>query len=321
MTLAITMAVFLAVLCMMEGLWMSVRARVDNSPRKMRDKLRVFSEDQIEVRNTDILRKRTLSTVPWLNSLLSRVNVMQRLDTILEQSNVKRPLGVIVLLSTVLAVTGIFVGTTVRMSFVMSCLIAVVLGSIPFLYILFKRKRRMQKFERQLPEVLDLIARSLRAGHAFATGLHMVAQEFDDPVGTEFLKTERQLRLGAGVEQVLKALTERVPCQDLKFFAVAVSIQRETGGNLAEILESMGSLIRSRFKLRGKVKALSAESKFSALVLLALPFVVAGVLLALSPSYLDVLVEDPLGKVLMYGALLMLGVGIAVIKKMVDVKV
>ena len=202
-------------------------------------------------------------------------------------------MSVIVLLSLVLAVSGFSFGILATGSRPISFLIACVLGSTPFLYVWFKRKRRMQKFERQLPDALDLMSRSLKAGHAFSTGIHMMAQEFDDPVGTEFHRFERQVSLGASVEQALRALTERVRCADLRFFVVAVTIQRETGGNLAEILENISSLIKRRFKVRGRVKALTAEGRFSAMALVALPFGVALMLSFLNPRYLGVLAGRP----------------------------
>jgi tight adherence protein B len=229
--------------------------------------------------------------------------------------------GVIVLLALVLALAGFSLSVLATKNRPISLLIAGLLGSAPFLYILFKRRRRIRKFERQLPDALDLMSRSLKAGHAFSTGIHVVAQEFDDPVGTEFHRVERQVRLGASVEQALKALTERVSCPDLRFFTVAVTIQRETGGNLAEILENISSLIKGRFKLKGRVRALTAEGRFTAIALVALPFGVALVLSLINPQYVRVLLQDPLGKMLVFLALLMMGIGVITIKRMIDVKV
>jgi tight adherence protein B len=226
-----------------------------------------------------------------------------------------------VLLSLVLMLAGFSLCIFATRNYPISFLIAGLLGSAPSLYIAFRRKRRIQKFERQLPDALDLISRSLKAGHAFSTGLHVVVQEFDDPVATEFHRTERQIRLGAGVEQALRALTERVSCPDLRFFAVAVTIQRETGGNLAEVLENISSLIKGRFKMKGRVRALSAEGRLSAIVLLALPFAIALLLSIVNPEYVGVLVEDHFGKMLIFFSLLMLGIGIIAINKMIDVKV
>ena len=144
----------------------------------------------------------------------------------------------------------------------------------------------MKKFERQFPEALDLMARSLRAGHAFSGGLQMVAQEFDDPMGAEFLRVMNEINYGSPVDQALKNLTHRIDVKDLTFFTVSVIMQRETGGNLAAILESIARLVRERFKLQGKIRALSAEGKLSAIILLALPFFVALALSIINPTYL-----------------------------------
>ena len=179
----------------------------------------------------------------------------------------------------------------------------------------------MRKFERQLPDALDLVARSLRAGHAFSGGLQMVADEFDDPLGTEFQRTVAQINLGVSIEQALKNLADRVDCPDLKFFAVSVIIQRESGGNLAEILESISSLIRERFRLRGKIRTLTAEGKLSAGILVGIPFFVAFALSFMNPDYVRVLSTDPTGKILVAVALIMMGIGIAWMKKMITLKV
>ena len=182
------------------------------------------------------------------------------------------------------------------------------------------KTRRMRRFEAQLPDALDMMARSLRAGHALTTGIEMAGQEFPDPLGPEFAKTVAQISFGVGMEQALRNLTKRVDCPDLKFLAVSIIIQRETGGNLAEILETISRLIRERHKLLGKIRALSAEGKLSAIILLALPFLVAAAMLALNPSYLDSLLSDPLGRVLIVAAVMMMLLGVGAIKKTVDIK-
>src|SRR5208283_1574049 len=130
-------------------------------------------------------------------------------------------------------------------------------------YILFKKKQRMKKFETQLPEALELVARTLRAGQAFSGGLGIVSEEFDDPIGTEFERTLDEINFGVSVGEALKNLTLRVDCPDLRFFVVSVSIQRESGGNLSEIIENIAHIVRERFKLMGKIRVLAAEGKMS----------------------------------------------------------
>ncbi len=179
----------------------------------------------------------------------------------------------------------------------------------------------MEKFERQLPEALDLMARALKAGHAFTGALKMVADEMDDPIGTEFDKTLGEINFGIDVSQALINLSQRVDCPDLRFFVIAIIIQRETGGNLAEILGNIAYLIRERFKLHGRVRVLAAEGKLSAIILVALPFLVALALTFLNPDYLEVLVTDPIGRFMSCFALVMMAFGIVVMKKMVAIKV
>jgi tight adherence protein B len=194
------------------------------------------------------------------------------------------------------------------------------LATVPILHLFRQRKKRMEKFERQLPEALELVSRSLKAGHAFSSGLKMVAEEFADPVGAEFGKTVDEINFGLAVPDALTNLTRRVDCEDLKFFAVAVIVQRETGGNLSEILESLCRLMRERFKFQGHVRILSAEGRMSATTLVAMPFVVVGILSIINPDYMKVLFSDPIGTYLIIIALTMMGFGSYVIKKMVSIK-
>jgi tight adherence protein B len=216
---------------------------------------------------------------------------------------------------------GVIAGWWLTYNYLVSILLAAVLGAFPYLSILSKRKRRMGKFGRQLPEALDLMARALKAGHAFTGGLKMVADEMDEPIGLEFDKTLAEINFGIEIQEALKNLSARVECQDLRFFVISIIIQRETGGNLAEILENISYLIRERFKLHGRIRVLSAEGKFSAIVLIALPFLVASLLAFLNPDYLKVLITDPIGHIMIGFALVMMVVGILVMKKMVAIKV
>jgi len=184
-----------------------------------------------------------------------------------------------------------------------------------------KWRKRMFKFQRGLPDALDLIARALQAGHAFSQGMRMVADEFGDPIGPEFEKTLDEINFGVAVDQALRNLTQRVSCPDLKFFVVSVNIQRETGGNLAEIVTNISGLVRERFKLKGRVKVLSAEGRLSAYVLIALPFAIAFVINLINPDYMGLLFETEQGKTLVMGALGTMFAGALVIRKLIRIKV
>jgi tight adherence protein B len=200
-------------------------------------------------------------------------------------------------------------------------ILALFLGVMPFLYLILLKQKRMAKFQEQLPDAMDLIARALKAGHAFSGGLAMVADEFSDPIGTEFRKTIDEINFGVGTDLAMKNLAHRVDCPDLQFFVVSVIIQRETGGNLAEILEKIASLVRERFKLYGKIRSLAAEGKLSAVILLILPPAIAVYLLLVQPEYIGLLFKDPLGIAMVVGAFIMMLIGTYVMKRMIEIKV
>jgi tight adherence protein B len=199
--------------------------------------------------------------------------------------------------------------------------IAVLFGLIPLLYITNKKKRRVKKFEHQLPEALDMLARSLKAGHAFAGGLQMVADEFPDPIGAEFEKMIDQVNFGVSVKDALTHFAERMDITDLKYLVVAVTIQRESGGDLAAILESIAKLIRERFQLNDKVLTLSAEGKLSAKILIAVPILLALWFFMTQPNYVQILINDPMGQVLSVFAITMMSIGVLVMRKLVVIKV
>lgn len=177
----------------------------------------------------------------------------------------------------------------------------------------------MDDFQRQLPDALDLVSRALRAGHAFSVGMKMVGDEFPDPIGPEFARAVEEISYGIDVPEALKNLSHRIDCVDLSFFVTSLIVQRETGGNLAEILEAISRLIRQRFELLGRVKALSAEGKLSAIVLFLLPIGMGLLLWRLNPSYMELLVTDPFGQNMLASASVMMLVGFFVIRKMTTI--
>lgn len=284
-------------------------------------RLKTLSSSEYANDSHDITRKRLLSKVPLLNTILLHTPGVRPLDRLLQQANVQSPLGVFILLAAVLALTGYLACSLLTINRVIPLIIAASLVGIPFLYVIRKKKKRMDKFQKQLPEGLELIARSLRAGHAFTSGMKLAADEFDDPLGPEFTATLDEINFGVSVSDALKNLARRVDCADLRYFVVAVILQRETGGNLAEIIESIGYIIRERFKLRGKIRILSAEGKLSAIILVAIPFFVIIVLRFTSPEYINALLFEPAGRIMGAVALFMMVMGIFVMKKMINIKV
>lgn len=324
MELIIGAAIFFVVILVAMGIYFLLRSVLNPESKRIRQQLRELSAKGIRNQNqmVDITRKpRSLSDVSWLNQILLGIPSLHKLDHLLQQSKLPFPLGVFLLASVVLAFTGFFFSSLVTRSYLISLPISAVLGVAPFFYLSMKVKGRIKKFERQLPEALDLIARSLKAGHAFSGGLQMVAEEFSDPISGEFAKVLDEINFGVGVKEALTNLVERVDCADLKLFVIAIAIQRETGGDLCEILEKISRLIRERFKLQGRIRTLSAEGKLSAAMLVGIPIFVALAISVVNPDYIRVLVTDTLGKMLISFSLIMMFVGVAVMKKIIAIKV
>jgi tight adherence protein B len=192
---------------------------------------------------------------------------------------------------------------------------------LPLLYLMFMKKRRMRKFQCQLPEALDLIGQALRAGQSLPAGLQLVAQQTEDPLGPEFLKCFEQQNLGVPLEQSLMEMTERVPNMDLQFFATSVLLQRQTGGDLAEILDKISRLIRERFVIWGQIQSLTGEGRLSGIVLLVLPPALFLAMLKLNYDYIMMLFNEPLGQKMLIFAIIMQFLGALAIKKIITIKV
>jgi tight adherence protein B len=310
------MAVFVLEMC-----FYAYRTIQSPDRQKIRKRLRTFSSDAFENNIPEITRKRLLSDVPLLNRMLLQIPGLKRLDILLQQANVQYPLGFFILLSAALALTGYIGSALITQSLFFCGMAAISLGAFPLLNVRLKKKKRMDKFERQLPEALDLIARALRAGHAFTSGMKLAADEFEDPLGPEFREALDEINFGVSVSDALRNLASRIDCPDLKYFVVSVIVQRETGGNLAEIIESIGHLIRERFKLQGKIRVLSAESRLGAVVLVAIPFVAVAVLRFMNPEYINILFSDRAGRIMVGIALFMMALGILFMKKLIRIRV
>jgi tight adherence protein B len=218
-----------------------------------------------------------------------------------------------------------FVGIVGTIALGMNVAVAPVVGifasSLPVLWLIMRRRRRFKRFAKQLPDALELISRALRAGHSLASGFNLVAQEMTDPIATEFRKSFEEQNLGIPLEQALDSMTTRMPNLDLKFFATAVILQRQTGGDLAEILDKIGRLIRERFQIWGQVQALTGEGRLSGIVLLALPPFLFVAVWRLNPDYVLPLFTDPLGKQMLAVAVIMQVLGALVIRKIVNIRV
>ncbi|MBU1275874.1 MAG: type II secretion system F family protein [Proteobacteria bacterium] len=266
-------------------------------------------------------RDRSYSSIPYLDRLLSHLPNIADLELLIHQAGSPCNLGTLVLMSGVLASLGLLGGGLLEGSLVGSLLLLVGCGALPLMWLRFLRKRRLAAFEEQFVEAVDLIARALRAGHSFGSGLKMASQELNDPVAEELSRTFEDYSYGKGLDDALADLTRRVGLQDVKFFATAVALQREIGGNLTEILDNIGHIIRARFALLRQVKALSAEGRISAYILCLMAPGLLGALWFLSPNYLGILFEHPMGKTLLMVGGCFQGLGILVIRKLINLKV
>jgi tight adherence protein B len=243
------------------------------------------------------------------------------LRLLFEQANVTMSVPTFVTITGILAGVGLMLPALAGFNVAFGPVMAIFLAILPMVWLLFKRKRRLAKFGAQLPEALELIARALRAGHSLAAGFNLVANEMSEPIGGEFSRTFEEQNLGKPLEEALEDLTKRVPNLDLKFFVTAIILQRQTGGDLAEILDKIGYLIRERFKIWGQVQALTGEGRLSGIVLLALPPVLFAVVYKMNPDYLMLLFTDPLGKKMLVGGVLTQIFGALVIRKIVNIRV
>ena len=289
--------------------------------QEVRKRLGALESYEGEGTTQNLLKTRVLSDVPFLNRVLPSIPGAVRLDFMIKQANLKYTLGFFALCSMLLGLTGYLLGSVLTKNHFLAVLISSALTCLPFYYVRIKKKKRMAKFERQLPEGLGLIARALQAGHAFTSAMKFASDEFEDPLGPEFAETLDEINFGVNVTDALKNLTTRVDCPDLSFFVVSVILQRDTGGNLAEIIENIAQLIRERFKFRGKVRTLTAEGKLTAGVLVAIPIGLFGVMFLTSRAYVEVLLVDPLGKNMTAAAGLLIILGIFIMRRIINVDV
>jgi tight adherence protein B len=253
-----------------------------------------------------------------LEAITSRIPNLQRF---FEQADAHIKPSQLLLISAGLGVLGMTGSWLARVPWVFVPVAGVLMFLVPWGWLWNKRRVRLKTFASQLPDALELVARALRAGHALGAGMHVVAEEMPSPIADEFGRVYEEQNLGISLEDAMRNMTERVPNLDLRFFVTSVAIQRQTGGDLAEILDKIGYVIRERYRILGQVKALTAEGRLSGVVLIALPFVLFLVMLHLKPDYVQALWTDRDGIKMSLWALFMQVLGAAVIKKIVDIKV
>ena len=265
-----------------------------------------------------LLRNSAEGTTNFLEDWMARTFNMK---VALEQADIQLPLGKFGLMCVGLAGTGAAACLFAPMPYLTAPLVGGALFFLPFLWVIMKRKKRIDKFNAQLPEALEMLSRSLRAGHSLGVGFGLISDEMQDPLAREFGRCYDEQNLGVSLEQSLEAMSLRIPNLDLRFFATAVILQRQTGGDLAEILEKIGRLVRARYRLAGQIQALTGEGRLSGIVLLALPPGLFAVMLVLNNEYVMKLFTDPMGQWMLGAAIVMQLLGALVIKKIIDIKV
>jgi tight adherence protein B len=268
-----------------------------------------------------LIRDEALSGVPLLNRLMMRLSWSGRLQSMIIQAGIKTRPGKILLISGVAGLaTYLIVGWVLGQSS-MAAIAALIAVTIPIAVVAIKRRRRMNQFEQAFPEALDLLGRAVRAGHAFTTGIEMVATESPEPVSGEFRTTFEEQNFGLPLRDALLNMAQRVPLVDVRFFATALLVQKETGGNLAEILDELARVMRERFRIHREVQVKTAQGRLTAAILIALPIGMLVVMKILNPGYVNVLFTDPIGPEILAGAALLQVIGSVILWKIVHIDV
>jgi tight adherence protein B len=293
--------------------------------RKLMGRLQSLSappdEPDAAVKAAALVKVSNTGLVPGFDRMMAGTTKGSAISRWIEQSGMKASLSGVLIVSLVLAAIMAIVAAMVTHTRLSMPIGAAVGFSLPFLVLRSKRTRRLRTFEEAFPEALDLISRALKAGHAFATGLKMVADEMAEPIGPEFRKTFDEQNFGLPLKDSLENLTLRVPLLDMKFFATAVLIQRETGGNLSEILENLAHVVRERFKILRQVRVHTAHGRFTGYVLLALPAALGVALVFINPDLMRLLFQERMGHMLLAGAMVLQTVGFFWIRAVVKIEV
>lgn len=274
--------------------------------------------DDVEV---VLARNELMSEIPWINRTLVDLQAALQLKRMLDQADLHITPSRLLMFSVMAGLLGGLAASVLTVFIPLMILAGLVCAALPLVHVWWRRKKRFDAFLEQLPDSLDLISRALSAGHAFSESLHMVSMEMPDPIATEFRKAYEEQNLGLSLKLALENLTQRMPLLDLKMCVTAILIQRETGGNLAEILEKVAYTIRERFRILGDLKTLTMSSRMSAWLLCGLPIFVAVAVTVMNPEYMSVLWKDPRGHYLIATALIMQITGMLIVKKILNIKI
>ncbi len=313
--------VFAAALLLSAGLYLLWRGMRNRAPGRLAQRVRNASGGDAGGGTVlSISKRRLLSQQPLLQQLLERLPPAGALDRLLLQAGSGQTVAQVLGWSVLALLAGLAAGALLGLALALQLGLGALGAALPCWRLLRARQRRLARIEQQLPEALDLMGRSMRAGHAFPTALKMVGDELRAPLGSEMRIVFDEVNFGVAMGDALGNLASRVPSTDLRYFVVAVLIQRETGGNLAELLGRISAIIRDRLTLLGEIRTLSAEGRMSAWILSLMPFAVALMMQLSSPDFLRLLYTDPGGRKMLTMALVMMGLGILVIRKVTRIR-
>jgi tight adherence protein B len=268
-----------------------------------------------------LVRDDMMSTVPLLNRLMVQLAWSAKLQSAITQAGMTTKAGTILLFCAVSGLSVYVIAAFFYGQFLVGLLGALFGAAVPILVIYVRRLRRMRQFEQRFPEALDLLGRAVRAGHGFTSGLEMVSKESPEPVASEFRTTFEEQNFGLPLRDALTNLTKRVPLVDVQFFVTALMIQKDTGGNLAEILDELARVIRERFRIYREVQIKTAQGRLTAIILMALPIAMLVLMRTTNPGYVNVLFEDPLGHKMLEGAAVLQIIGAGILWKIVQIEV
>ena len=312
---------FVAVVLLLEGFFVYWNDSKSPEVKRIERRLRAISAGGHEAGESQLLKRRVMSGTPALQKLLIQMPHAHKIDRLLQQAGTSTTVMHLITVCLLCGAGAVLAASLLRWMWPVTLLVTLLMMALPVMRLMRKRTKRLQMIEAQLPEAMDLISRALRAGHAFTSALAMVGTEAPEPIAGEFKITSDEIGFGISIDNAMNNLASRVESADMRYFVMAVIIQRETGGNLAELLGNLSNLVRDRFKLIAKVRVLAAEGKMSAWILTGLPFCVAGAIQLMNPKYLSVLFTDPGGIRLVIGALVMMAVGVFAMWRIIDIRV
>ncbi|HEX6283698.1 MAG TPA: type II secretion system F family protein [Pyrinomonadaceae bacterium] len=319
----ISFLVFVFALFLVLGAYLLATHGTEKKRARLQKRLSEALLHSAQTEDIDVVlaRNELMSEIPVLNRTLINIQAALQLKRMLDQADLHITPSRLLMFSFMAGMLGALAASVLTVFIPIMILAGLVCSALPFVHVWWRRKKRFDSFLEQLPDALDLVSRALSAGHAFSEALQMVSHEMPEPIATEFRKAYEEQNLGLSVKLALENLTARMPLLDLKICVTAILIQRETGGNLAEILEKVAYTIRERFRIMGDLKTLTTSSRLSAWLLCGLPIFVALAVTVMNPDYMSVLWKDPRGHYLIATALAMQITGMLIVRKILQIKI